>query len=182
LIGAVEETTLEEARAQMETNFFGAVRMVKACLPVMRGQKGGRILNVSSLAGLTAIPFWPYYCASKYALEGFTESLRYEVRPWDIDVALIEPGDIASGMEDIMARDLLSDYNAARERLLTAARQAVAKAPPPEVVARLVLRILKSRRLSRRYRVGPDSVTVGFIPFAPDRLVEFVMRKLYGQP
>ena len=182
LIGAVEETSLQEARAQMETNFFGVVRMVKACLPIMRRQKGGRILNISSLAGLTAIPFWPYYCASKYALEGFTESLRYEVRPWDIQVALIEPGDIASGMKDVMVGEFLGEYHAARERLLVATRKAIAKAPPPDVVARLVLRVLKSRRMRRRYRVGPDSVSVGFIPFAPDRLVEFVMRKLFDQP
>jgi NAD(P)-dependent dehydrogenase (short-subunit alcohol dehydrogenase family) len=182
LVGAAEETTLEEARSQMETNFFGVVRMVKACLPIMRRQKGGRILNISSLAGLTAIPFWPYYCASKFALEGFTEALRYEVRPWNIEVALIEPGDIASGMKDVMAGALLHEYDIARERLITATQESIATAPPPDVVARRVLRVLRSSRLRRRYRVGPDSFTVGLIPFAPDRLVEFVMRKLFNQP
>src|SRR5215510_11032124 len=81
LAGALEELSSEEARAQFETNFFGVVRMVNAALPLMRKQKHGHIVNVSSLTGLTAIPFLGIYYASKFALEGYTEALRHEVRP-----------------------------------------------------------------------------------------------------
>jgi NAD(P)-dependent dehydrogenase (short-subunit alcohol dehydrogenase family) len=182
LVGSVEESTLDEARAQMDTNFFGVVRIVKACLPLMRSQRSGRILNISSIAGLTAIPFWSHYCASKYALEGFTESLRYEVRPWNIQVSLIEPGDIASGMEDVMAGKLMPEYDEARKRLSASTEKSLSAAPPPEIVARLVLRVLKKPRMRRRYRVGPDSIMVGLIPLAPSGWVEFVVRKLFDQP
>jgi NAD(P)-dependent dehydrogenase (short-subunit alcohol dehydrogenase family) len=79
LAGALEELSSEEARAQFETNFFGVVRMVNAVLPLMRHQKRGHIINVSSLTGLTASPFLGIYSASKFALEGYTEALRHEV-------------------------------------------------------------------------------------------------------
>src|SRR5262245_58411020 len=84
LAGAAEETTIDEAKAQFETNFFGVVRMVKAVLPSMRRQKHGRIVNVSSLSGVSSIPFMGMYSASKFALEGFSEALQLEVSPFNI--------------------------------------------------------------------------------------------------
>jgi short-subunit dehydrogenase len=90
LAGAVEELSSEEARAQFETNFFGVVRMVNAVLPRMRQQQRGHIINVSSLSGLTAIPFLGIYSASKFALEGYPEALRQEVKPFNIQVSLTE--------------------------------------------------------------------------------------------
>jgi short-subunit dehydrogenase len=91
LTGAAEETSVEEAKAQLETNFFGAVRMVNAVLPGMRKAEAGKIINISSLAGSTAIPYSGFYSASKFALEGYSESLWYEVRPFGISVSLVEP-------------------------------------------------------------------------------------------
>jgi NAD(P)-dependent dehydrogenase (short-subunit alcohol dehydrogenase family) len=95
--GAAELTTIEEAREQFETNFFGTVRVCRAVLPVMRQQGSGRILNVSSIAGRIGIPFQAFYSASKFAIEGFSEALRMEVAPFGVKVVLIEPGDFRTG-------------------------------------------------------------------------------------
>ncbi len=95
--GAAELTTMDEAREQFETNFFGTVRVCQAVLPAMRQQGSGRILNISSIAGQIAIPFQAFYSASKFAVEGFTEALRMEVAPFGVKVVLIEPGDFRTG-------------------------------------------------------------------------------------
>jgi NAD(P)-dependent dehydrogenase (short-subunit alcohol dehydrogenase family) len=94
LSGAVEEATIAEAKAQFETNFFGAFRVIKAVLPTMRAQGAGRVINVTSLAGVVPLPFWGFYNASKFALEGLTETLRYELQPFGIRVSAIEAGSI----------------------------------------------------------------------------------------
>jgi short-subunit dehydrogenase len=92
LAGAVEEVSAEECRAQFETNFFGVVRMVNAVLPLMRRQNRGHIINAGSLSGLSPIPFLGIYSATKFALEGYTEALRHEVKPFNIRVSLTEAG------------------------------------------------------------------------------------------
>ena len=95
--GALEDTTVDEARRQFETNFFGMHRVCRAVLPHMRERGAGRIVNLSSLGGLVTVPFQGMYCASKYAVEAYTQALRMEVRPFGIHVAMIEPGDFATG-------------------------------------------------------------------------------------
>src|SRR6266542_2008131 len=92
LMGAAEETSVTEAKAQLETNFFGVVRMVNAVLPAMRKAHKGKVINIGSLAGITAIPFGAFYTASKFAIEGYTEALWHELRPLGINVSVIEPG------------------------------------------------------------------------------------------
>src|SRR5262245_20846752 len=96
--GAPEELSAEGARDQFETNFFGVVRVVKAVMPFMRQQKHGHIINVSSLAGLSPIPFLGIYSAGKFALEGYTEALRHEVKPFNIHVSLTEAGFLRTPM------------------------------------------------------------------------------------
>src|SRR5258708_5663628 len=93
IAGAIEDTSIDEARAQFDVNFFGVLRMCRAVLPAMRPRKAGYIVNIGSIGGLIAIPFQGFYSASKFALEGFSEALRLEVRPFGIHVVLIEPGD-----------------------------------------------------------------------------------------
>ena len=142
LAGALEELSSEEARAQFETNFFGVVRMVNAVLPLMRRQKRGHIINVSSLTGLTAIPFLGIYSASKFALEGYTEALRQEVKPFNIQVSLTEAGFLRTPMMDhrqVGARRMTA-YDPWRQRALDAIRAAEDGAPGPEVVADTLLR------------------------------------------
>ncbi len=95
--GALEDHTLEDVRFQFETNFFGAFRLCREVLPQMRAQGGGLIINVSSMAGLSALPFQSTYSAAKFALEGMSEALRMEVRQFGIDVCLVEPGDFRTG-------------------------------------------------------------------------------------
>ena len=96
LVGLIEETGVEQVREQFETNFFGVVRMTQTVLPVMRGQLAGRIINISSMAGIMGVPGEGYYCATKFALEGFTETLYYEVEPFGIHACLVEPGFFAT--------------------------------------------------------------------------------------
>ena len=92
LFGALEDTSIEEIKEQFETNYFGAVRTIKAVLPTMRKQKSGIIINISSIAGVVGIPGECVYSSSKFALEGLSESISYELQPYGIKVILIEPG------------------------------------------------------------------------------------------
>ena len=158
LMGSAEETSLDEAKAQLETNFFGVVRMVKAVLPTMR-ERGGRILNVGSLAGITAIPFSAFYTASKFALGGYTEALWHELRPFGIHVTLIEPGFVATpiGESTQVAATPLPAYDGVRQRAINALGQHVKHGIAPDAVAKTVLRAIDSRSPSLRYRVGTDA-------------------------
>ncbi len=100
LAGPVETTPLDDARGQMETNLWGAVRVTREALPALRASGNGLLVNVSSLAGVFAIPFQAYYTASKFAIEGWSEALAYEVAPFGMHVTLVEPGNISSGFTD----------------------------------------------------------------------------------
>jgi short-subunit dehydrogenase len=159
LMGSAEETSLEEAKAQLETNFFGVVRMVKAVLPAMRKAGAGKIITIGSLAGITAIPFGAFYTASKFALEGYTEALWHELRPFGIHVTLIEPGFIATpiGERTQIAAAPLSAYDGVRQRATHALDQHVKDGISPDAVAQRVLRVIQSRSPTLRYRVGTDA-------------------------
>jgi NAD(P)-dependent dehydrogenase (short-subunit alcohol dehydrogenase family) len=156
LAGALEELSLDEAKAQFETNFFGVVRMVKAVLPIMRQQKRGQIVNVSSLSGLSPIPFMGIYSASKFALEGYTEALRHEVKPFGIHVSQIEPGFLKTGMMDRrqVAAERIGEYDPWRLRAFKAIRDYEEKGPGPELVAETVLEIISSKTPRLRYVIG----------------------------
>ena len=159
LMGAAEETSIDEAKAQLETNFFGVVRMVNAVLPAMRKAGGGKIINIGSLAGLTAIPFGAFYTASKFALEGYTEALWHELRPLGIRVTLIEPGFVHTpiGGSTQIAAAPLPPYDGVRQRATAALGRHVEQGIAPDAVAKTVLRAVQSRAPSLRYRVGTDA-------------------------
>lgn len=156
LAGALEELSSEEARAQFETNFFGVVRMVNAVLPMMRRQRGGHIVNVSSLVGLSAVPFLGIYSASKFALEGYTEALRHEVKPFNIQVSMTEAGFLKTPMRDHrrLGTSPITDYEPWRQRALDAVRSSEETAPGAELVADTLLEIVSSRSPRLRYLVG----------------------------
>jgi NAD(P)-dependent dehydrogenase (short-subunit alcohol dehydrogenase family) len=159
LTGATEETSLDEAKAQFETNFFGVVRMIDAVLPAMRAAGHGKIINISSLAGNTAIPFSGFYSASKFAVEGYSEALWYELRPFGISVSLVEPGFVNTPIGEASpgAGRSLPTYDATRKRMMTAFGKALAAGIPAEAVARTVLAIVRRPSPKLRYRVGAQA-------------------------
>ena len=158
LMGAIEDTPIADARAQMETNFFGVLRVCRAVLPVMRERRSGHIVNISSLAGMFGMPFSGIYCASKFAVEGLSESLRMETHRFGLHVVLIEPGDTRSQLP-LRRRTVLpvrhaSAYEEVLARFMARQAKDEAKAPSPDAVARLVERVVCDPRPAMRYSVG----------------------------
>jgi len=178
LAGGVEEATIAEAKAQFETNFFGVARMAKAVLPVMRKQKAGHILTISSLAGIVPVPFWAYYNASKFAVEGLIETLRYEVKPFDIRVSLVEPGAIKTPFFARPPAASMPEYSRWRERALNAMKKFEDKAPGPELVADRVAKIVAQKNPSLRNVVTMDATLFCFLRWLlPARWNEMGVRK-----
>ena len=155
--GAVEEVSIEEARRQLETNFFGVARMVKAVAPHMREERRGHIITISSLAGLVPVPFWGYYNASKFAVEGLIETLRYELRPFDVNVSLVEPGAIKTPFYAKPRPSGIADYDRWREAALGAMAKFEQAAPGPELVAAKVSKLARSKRPKLRNRVTKEA-------------------------
>ena len=139
--GAIEEVSIGEAQEQFATNYFGVVRMTLAALPGMRQRGAGHIVTVSSLSGLVPVPFWGHFNASKSAVEGLMETLRHEVRPFNIQVALVEPGSIKTPFFEQPLPPSIDAYAGPRSRALATMTTYESKAPGPEVVARKVLAI-----------------------------------------
>lgn len=158
LSGAVEEASLDEAKAQFETNFFGAFRVIKAVLPAMRARGAGRIINVTSLAGVVPLPFWGFYNASKFALEGLTETLRYELKPFGIRVSAIEAGSIKTRFyADDRKTAPINDYDPWRRRFVKQMAEFERKAPGPELVANAVSKAVRAPKPALRYRVTREA-------------------------
>lgn len=164
LAGAVEETSLEEALAQFQTNFFGVLRVCRAVLPSMRANRLGYIINISSLAGVLAVPFQGLYSASKFAVEGLSEALRMEVRPFGVRVVLIEPGDMSTGFTankriTLQATAADSPYRDRFNRALEVSRTEESHGPLPTAIGPLVAKIIATAEPSLRYTCGPLSQT-----------------------
>ncbi len=159
LSGASEEITSGQARDLMETNLGGAIRMTNAVLPFMRMQRAGRIVNLGSIVGLLALPFESLYDASKFALEGYSEAVRHELRSQGIHVSIVEPGFVRTGLArkaQTGARPI-DDYSSWRERAARAVLRHEDRGTAPEAVAGQILRILDSRSPRLRYKVGRDA-------------------------
>lgn len=186
LMGSVEDTSIKEANAQMETNFFGVLRVCRAVLPIMRRQGSGHIINISSLAGVLGLPFSGLYSASKFALEGMTESLRLELRPFGVRVVLIEPGDFNTQLPARRRVASESEKNDAYRKKFTQFKAAQekdeSKAPSPEPVACLVERILRTSAPPLRYTVGMfgQRIVVPLKRLFPQRLFEWTLCKVLG--
>jgi NAD(P)-dependent dehydrogenase (short-subunit alcohol dehydrogenase family) len=185
IAGAVEETDPQEAMAQFNTNFFGAHRVCRAVLPMMRQNRSGVIINISSLAGLLAVPFQAFYSASKFAMEGMTEALRMEVRPFGIRVALIEPGDFKSEFpaNRVNTADSVKSgvYRELLERCVGVMREEEKNGKAPVPVARLAERIINDPSPRLRYTVGPFGERLGpkLKSILPHRIYEYLFMKHY---
>ena len=156
-VGAIEEVSLDDAKAQFETNYFGVVRMSIAVLPGMRERNRGHIISISSLAGLVPVPFWGQYNASKFAVEGLMETLRHEVRPFGIQVAMVEPGYIRTRLYAHPQAAGIDAYAGPRGRALAAMAQFERKAPGPEVVAQRVVAIANDSHPKLRNKVTKEA-------------------------
>jgi NAD(P)-dependent dehydrogenase (short-subunit alcohol dehydrogenase family) len=186
LAGAVEETTPSEALRQFETNFFGVLRVIRAVLPQMRLQRSGRIVNIGSIGGLLAIPYQGLYSASKFALEGLTESLRLEVKQFGIFATVIEPGDHRTALTKnrmlAAATGPDSEYHVRLTRAVTQMAKDEQAGPDPVRVARVVLKVLECRHPRLRYTTGPaiQRAAVFLKRVAPYGLIERVMGMYYS--
>jgi NAD(P)-dependent dehydrogenase (short-subunit alcohol dehydrogenase family) len=186
IAGAIEDTSIDEARAQMETNFFGTLRVCRAVLPAMRAQGHGCLVNVSSIAGVVALPFQGLYSASKFAVEGMSEALRMEVAPFGVRVALVEPGDFHTGFTSsrsvVAAARSDSPYASLQAAALGVAEHDETKGATPEAIGPLIEKIIAARSPRLRYSVGPLSERLSMLlkRIAPGWLFEQTIAGYYG--
>ena len=185
LVGAAEESSLEQAKAIFDVNLFGVVRTTNAVLPVMRQQRSGRIVNISSVMGLIPSPFMALYSASKHAVEGYSQALDHEVRGFGIRVVLVEPGYTRTTFEsNALAADQKSEHYAlGRANAEAVLRNEVAKADPPEVVAGTVVTAATAAKPRLRYTAGRDATTVSLLRrFVPTSAFDKSLRKRMQMP
>ncbi len=178
--GALEENSLEDARAQFETNVFGVLRVLKAVLPVMRRQGSGQIITVSSLLGVVAMPYLSLYASSKFALEGMIEGLYHELSPFHIKVSLVEPGFFRTKFDARPPAAPLAVYEVARQSMLRFVRAGVEQGPDPEQVARRIVQLATSAAPPLRSYVGPRAgLLMALRQWLPQRIFEQVRRRVF---
>lgn len=158
LYGAVEDISIEDAKRQFEVNIFGLARITKEVLPHMRAQKAGKIINTSSMGGKMYTPLGAWYHATKHALEGWSDCLRLELKPFNIDVVIIEPGSIATEFGDVLTTPLLQNSGqgpyAKLANIMAKAVQEQGAGSPPSVIAKVVSQAVAAKRPKTRYRAG----------------------------
>ena len=156
-LGSIEELPFEAFRATMETNYFGSLRCIRACLPDMRRRRSGCIVNVSSVAGRIACSPLSPYAASKFALEALSEALAQEVKPFNIRVAVIEPGIIDTPMARRIAESLVDSQYPHVRRFARLFAASLAKPVEPSIVADKIRAIIESGTWQLRHPVGPSA-------------------------
>jgi NAD(P)-dependent dehydrogenase (short-subunit alcohol dehydrogenase family) len=163
--GALEETSMDEIRKQFETNFFGAVRVMRAAIPFMRIQRSGKIINITSMGGRISIPLSTFYHGSKFALEGVSESLQYELEPFGIKMILIEPGAVGSNFWKSIkiangATSPNSPYTQLADNMSKTFKKMEENAMHPSEVAKTILNVVTSDDPQLRYVVGNDATKI----------------------
>ncbi len=170
LYGSMEETSLQEAHYQFEVNLFGMARLTQLVLPSMRAKRRGKIINISSMGGKIYTPLGCWYHASKHAVEGWSDCLRLELAPFNIDVVIIEPGAIATEFNDVLMGPMLQRSGSGPYSKMAQAVAAVSKAAEergggsdPQVIVRLVLRAIRARQPKTRYVGGQYARLLMFV-------------------
>jgi len=181
--GPLEFLPLDELRRVLEVNLVGQVAVTQAFLPLLRAAPGGRIINITSVAGRAVLPFLGPYAASKFGFEAISDALRRELAPSGIRVVVIEPGNIQSKIWDkVEAMDISryrnSPYGRVLERFKDAALKGGREAPPATLVARTVLRVLTARRPPIRVIVSEHAWAERLAVWLPDRVLDWVMGKM----
>jgi len=161
LWGCVEDVSVDEFKEQFETNFFSIIRLIQEVAPTMRKQGSGTIINVSSVVGRIGFPASPAYISSKFALEGLSESLRFEFAPFGIDVIIIEPGVIKTNfmknMKMAKKSELDTVYKDITTRVVSGVKMMAEMGTPPKEVANTIVKAIKDKKPLPRYIVGNDA-------------------------
>ena len=159
--GTAEDVSIEEFREQFETNFFSVVRMIQKVAPIMRKQGTGDIVNISSIAGRIGFPVSTAYISSKFAIEGLSESLRYELGPFGVNVIIIEPGVIKTNFFDSMRTAKKAEdgdtYKKITEKVISGVKMMAEMGTPPNEVANVIIKSLEEEKPLPRYVVGNDA-------------------------
>jgi short-subunit dehydrogenase len=184
VFGPIEKTSMDEAKQQFETNYFGVLRMINAVIPHMKKNGGGLIINISSMGGLIGLPFQGHYSASKFALEGLLEALRLELSPFNITVVNINPGDFKTSFtanrKQISA--VSSDYHEKTEQFLKLYESDEENGSDPIIISKLLEQLIsKDKGFKVRYVVGKSSQTMGVAlkRILGNNLFEKLMRKIW---
>jgi short-subunit dehydrogenase len=157
--GAIEDVSIEDAKYQLDVNVFGAARLAQLVIPQMRKQHFGRIINISSIGGKFAMPLGGWYHASKFALEALSDALRNEVKPFGIDVVVIEPGGVKSEWSDIAMDNLVKisgngAYSKMAKKLAEISKTQGHRVAEPEVITNLVKKAIEAKKPKTRYTGG----------------------------
>lgn len=185
LVGGAEESSIGQAQFVFDVNVFGVMRMTNAVLPVMRNQKTGRIINMSSLLGLIPSPYNAIYSATKHAIEGYSESLDHELRTLGIRVVLVEPAYTNTAFERNKTKPdrPLDVYEAVRTQTERLMLKSVEEGDAPEVVAETVLQAARATEPKRRYPAGKMARIVRMLrSFVPESAFDKSLRKQAGLP
>ncbi|MGH3459026.1 oxidoreductase [Aeromicrobium sp.] len=190
--GAAETLDVEDVRTQFETNVFGLLRLSQLVLPTMREQRDGRIVNISSMGGKIVFPGGGAYHATKFAVEAFSDAMRFEVAGFGVKVVIVEPGLITTNFDqaalesmDLEAQGPYADFN----RTVASATEDIYKGPmkrlggPPDAVAKVIEKALTARRPRTRYKVTPSAtMTIVSRRMMSDRMWDTAMRTTFRQP
>jgi NAD(P)-dependent dehydrogenase (short-subunit alcohol dehydrogenase family) len=188
--GALEDVPMQEARAQMDVNVFGAARLIQLILPAMRAQRSGTIINVTSMGGKITTTLGAWYHATKFALEAISDCLRMEVAPFGINVAVVEPGGIRTEWGGIAAEKVRAvpsngpygpQGNAVASSLTSESTRR--RSSPPELIAKTINKAVTTRRPKTRYAIGYGAKPLIFLHgLLPDRTFDAFIRRATSIP
>jgi len=185
LIAGAEESSIEQAKSIFEVNVFGAMRMTNHLLPVMRRQRNGRVINISSVVGFVPAPYYAIYGATKHAIDGYSQTLDHEVRGFGIRVISVEPAFTRTSFEtNLVAPDRpLAIYDSVRKSIIETSRQQVEKGDKPEVVAQVVLQAAQAAKPRLRYPAGPAARQLALMRrIVPEGIFNSILRKQFKLP